>query len=96
VRQLATHEDHVTMQDGRVLVMRNEETRPLEEEMTLPDGTRVMPNGQVLMSDGTARMMAEGETLMLASRMANAEHLSDRGFKEAMEDEELRDQIEGE
>lgn len=91
------HGDRVTMKDGKVIVMRDDEMVPLEEEMTLSDGTKVMPNGQVLMSDGTARMMAEGETMTMdRQERGEAEKLSEGQFKEAMEDEELRDQIEGE
>lgn len=84
------------MRDGKIIVMRNGEERPLEEEVTLSDGTKVMPNGQVLMTDGTARMMREGETMTMDRTTRDAEELSDSQFKEAMEDEELRDQLRGE
>lgn len=89
--------DHVLMRDGKIIVMRNKEEMPLEEEVTLSDGTKVMPNGQVLMANGTARMMREGETLTVDRETdrvpADAEDMSDRQFKEAMEDEELRDEL---
>lgn len=89
--------DHVLMRDGEIIVMRNGEEMPLEEEVMLSDGTKVMPNGQVLMADGTARMMREGETLTVdrgTDRVPpGAEDMSDRQFKEAMEDEELRDEL---
>lgn len=92
-----THEmrgDMVMMKDGRMMIMRNGKTMPMEEGLTMADGTKVMPNGQVLMNDGTARMMAEGETMVITHRQtADAEDLPDRSFKEAMEDEELRDEI---
>jgi hypothetical protein len=81
------------MRDGKVLVRRNGETMPMEEELTTADGTRVMPNGQVLMADGTARMMQEGETMLLQGEPAGAENMTDRQFTERMEDEELRDEI---
>lgn len=82
--------DQITMKDGRVLVMRNGETVPMEEDVTMADGTRVMRNGQVLMANGTARMMREGETLTLDRE---PEEMTDRQFKETMEDEELRDEL---
>ena len=66
---------------------------PMEEEMTMPDGTKIMIDGTVMMPDGTTRMMAEGETMMLQGASASPENMSDRQFKEAMEDEELRDDI---
>lgn len=85
--------DHVMMRNGKVIVMRNGEEMPMEEQLTLADGTKVMPNGQVLMANGTARMMREGETITVDRESADAEEMTDGQFKEAMEDEELRDQL---
>lgn len=88
------HGDHVLMRDGKIILMRNGEEMPMEEEMTMSDGTRVMPNGQVITSDGTARMMREGETLTMdRHQTAEAEDMTERQFKETMEDEELRDEL---
>ena len=94
---MAMQGDQVTMKDGKMMVVRNGEFMPMEREVTLADGTRVMPNGQVLMANGTARMMREGETMTMDRETdrvpADAEELSDSQFKEAMEDEELRDEL---
>ena len=87
------NEDHIMMQDGRVMIRRNGETMPMHEEITLPDGTRVKTDGTVKMPDGNIRRMAEGETLLLQGERAGAENMTDRQFKENMEDEELRDDI---
>jgi hypothetical protein len=86
-------QDHIIMQGGRVMMMKNGEMRPLDEEITLPDGTKIKADGMVLMPDGTTRMMAEGETMLLQDAPAGPEDMPDRQFKEAMEDEELRDDI---
>jgi hypothetical protein len=86
-------DDHLVMQDSRVMIMRGGVMTTMEEEMTLPDGTKVAVDGTVLMPDGTTRMMAEGETVLLQGTPAGPEDLSDRQFKEAMEDEELRDEL---
>ena len=91
---MATHGDHIMMRDGKIIVLRNGEETPMQEEMTMSDGTRVMPNGQLLMADGTARMMREGETITMdRHQTGDAEDMTERQFKEAMEDEELRDDI---
>lgn len=82
--------DQITMKDGKVMVLRNGETVPMEEDVTMADGTRVMRNGQVLMANGTARMMREGETITMDRE---PQEMTDRQFKEAMEDEELRDEL---
>ena len=87
------HEDHIMMQDGRVVRMQNGESMPMEEEMTMPDGTKVMTDGTVMMPDGTTRRMAEGETMLTQGMPAGPEGMSDRQFKESMEDEELRDEL---
>jgi hypothetical protein len=89
-------QDHIVMRGGMVMMMRKGKMTPMAEEMTMPDGTKVMPDGTVMMPDGTTRMMAEGETMLTPSEDAPAgpEDMSDRQFKESMEDEELRDEIE--
>ena len=88
-----TRDDHLVMQDGRVMMMRRGETRPMDEELTMPDGTKIMIDGTVMMPDGTMRMMEEGETMLLQGEPAGAEDMTDRQFKETMEDEELRDEM---
>lgn len=59
---------------------------PLEEEITLSDGMRITP-------DGSTRTMAEGATMDLGGAPTHAERLSEQEFKESMEDEESRDDI---
>ena len=86
-------DDRITMKDGRAMIVGNDGMKPLEDEMTLPDGTRVGMDGTVIMPDGTARMMEEGETIALTVETTQPEQMSDRQFKENMEDEELRDDI---
>ena len=86
-------DDQILMQDGRVMLTQNGEKMPLQEEITLPDGTKVMPDGTVMMPDGTTRMMAEGETMLTPGMLTGAENMTDRQFKETMEDEELRDEM---
>ena len=86
-------QDHIVMQDGRVMIMRNGEMKPMEAEMTLPDGTRVMIDGTIWDTNGATRMMAEGETILVQGMPAGAEEMTDRQFKETMEDEELRDEM---
>lgn len=62
-------DDMVTMKDGRVMTMRGGSLAPLEEEITLPDGTRVQTDGTVVMNDGSTRVMTEGETLYKDGRV---------------------------
>jgi hypothetical protein len=87
------NQDHIVMQDGSVMTIQNGVMAPMDEDMTLPDGTRVGVDGTVMMPDGTMRMMEEGETILLQGEPAGAEDLTDKQFKESMEDEELRDEL---
>ena len=86
-------EDMITMKNGQVMIIRNDGMVPIEEEMTLSDGTRVKMDGTVVNPDGSTRMLREDETITLGSEPTHAERLSDPQFKERMEDEELRDDI---
>ena len=87
------HEDMIMMKDGKLMMMKNGNLRPVQDELTLPDGTKVMPNGQVVMANGSARMMVEGETINMNGQAVDMANMPDREFKEKMEDEELRDDI---
>ena len=90
-----TNQDQLIMKDSRVMMIREGVMRPMEEEVTLPDGTKVAEDGTVLMPDGMTRMMAEGEIILLEGQAepAGPEDQPDKVFKEAMEDEELRDEL---
>jgi hypothetical protein len=57
------HEGMIMMQDGRVMIVKNGALTPLEEELTLPDGTWVSPEGTIRTTDGKTRVLAQGETL---------------------------------
>ena len=88
-----SQDDQLIMQDSRVMMRKDGMLTLLEEEITLPDGTKIAVDGTVLMPDGTIRMMVEGETIVLEVTPAGAEDVSDQLFKEAMEDEQLRDEL---
>ena len=64
---MSIQEDIITMKDGRVMIIRNDGMRPLEHEMTMPDGTRVGTDGTLVMPDGSTRMMEEGENITLGA-----------------------------
>jgi hypothetical protein len=90
---MAIDEDMIMMKDGRVMIVRNGEMVPMEEEMTMSDGKRVSMDGKVVMPDGTSRFLMEGEAMDMDGRLVDAEAMTDKQFKEEMEDEELRDDI---
>jgi hypothetical protein len=81
------HEGMVTMQAGRMMVVRNGELVAMEENILLNDGTRVLTDGTVIRTDGTTRMMMDGESLDIDGEM------TDREFREEMEDNEATDDM---
>jgi hypothetical protein len=52
--------DGIMMKDGKMMMMKNGMSSPMDKEMTLANGTKVMPSGDVMMKDGKKMMMKEG------------------------------------
>ena len=69
VKLMNGDDESVTMKDGRVMTMRGGNLAPLEEDITLSDGTRVQADGTVVMTDGSRRVLMEGETLYMSGRV---------------------------
>lgn len=83
--------DTIMMKDGRVMRMRNGEMAPIEEEVTMPDGTRILLDGTVLMTNGVTRVMAEGETMYVVNSSADTPTLPEMGSTEDMTSTESHD-----
>ncbi len=58
--------DYVMMKDNKMVVVKDGKTTPMEKEMTLADGTRVMVDGKVMMADGSTKILKEGESIPLS------------------------------
>lgn len=52
----------IIMKGGKMWIEMNGKTQALNMNIMLPDGTKVMTNGQVVLPDGTQMMMREGQT----------------------------------
>jgi hypothetical protein len=85
------HEGMIMMKDGRVMTVQNGELKLLEEETTLPDGTRVRMDGTVLMTDGKTRRLAEGETLRKFGQTSETGDMPEMGATEEMTGTETHD-----
>lgn len=57
--------DHIMMQGGRVLLIKEGKSILLDKELTLSNGAKVMPDGTVTMKDGKKMMMKEGEMMSM-------------------------------
>ena len=83
--------DTIMMKDGKVMRMRKGEMAPIEEEVIMPDGTRILLDGTVLMTNGITRMMAEGETMHVVNSTADTPAMPEMGSTEDMTGTESHD-----
>lgn len=65
--------DWITRKDGRMMLVRNGKMMPLDLDMTLEDGTKVMTTGALMRPDGTSRQMLDGEVINMAGEMSNVD-----------------------
>lgn len=64
-----TMKDGFLMKDGKVLETRNAHTGALTAESALVNGTKVQPDGTIMMADGTTVRLQEGDYMSLTGRM---------------------------
>lgn len=57
--------DHVAMKNGRITVVRDGEGAPLEQAMTLPDGSTLLPDGLITRGLGGQDRLLDGQLLRL-------------------------------
>jgi hypothetical protein len=58
-------QDMIMKKNGRAVLVRNGEEKPMDLVMTLSNGARVAMDGTVTMPDGTSRMLMDGEAITL-------------------------------
>ena len=69
-RLMAAEMHGVMMKDGKmVMMMDGKATGPMEHEMTMSDGTKVMTDGMVKMKDGKEMHMKDGQMMMMDGKM---------------------------
>jgi len=55
--------DHIMMQNGKMVMVKDGNTMPINKDMTMKNGTILMTNGKYKMKNGTAMMMKEGDMM---------------------------------
>ena len=60
--------DSVMMKDGKMMMRKNGKMMMMNEDMTMPNGTKVMRDGKIMMKDGTSRMMKNGEMMDMTDK----------------------------
>ena len=69
-RLMAAEMAGVMMKDGHMEMMKDgKSTGPMEHEMTMGDGTKVMPDGTMKMKDGKEMHMKDGQMIMMDGHM---------------------------
>jgi hypothetical protein len=57
--------DHIMMKDGKVMMIKEGKSMPLDKELALTNGAKVTADGSVTLKDGTKTMMKEGEMMTM-------------------------------
>ncbi|SDY21926.1 DUF6799 domain-containing protein [Hymenobacter psychrophilus] len=65
----ATMKDGFLMKDGKVLETRDAHTGAISTESALVNGTKVQPDGTIMMADGTTVRLQEGDYMSLTGRL---------------------------
>lgn len=63
--------DCVMMEDGKMMVMKGGESMPMDQDMTLSNGTMVMKDGKVMMKNGKSKMLKNGDCVYMDGKMGH-------------------------
>ena len=60
----------VMMKDGKMMMMKDGKAAgPMDHEMTMSNGTKVMTDGTMMMKDGSQMHMKDGQMMMMDGKM---------------------------
>lgn len=62
--------DCVMMKDGKMMVMKNGQTKDMDKDMALGNGTTVMKDGTVKMKGGKTMMMKDDDCIYMNGKMS--------------------------
>ena len=69
-RLLAAEMSGVMMKDGKMMMMTDgKATGPMDHDMTMGDGTKMMMDGTMKMKDGKEMHMKDGQMMMMDGKM---------------------------
>jgi hypothetical protein len=68
--------DYYMMKDGHMMMrMKDGQTMPMTENMTMSNGNMVMPDGTCTMKDGTKMTMKNGQCMMMNGKMTTVDKM---------------------
>jgi hypothetical protein len=82
-------QDHLKMEDGKIMMFKNGKMMIMDKEMKMANGTMVYPNGMVKMKDGKTMMMKNGDGLYMNGRMMK-ERMKEHRDQRKMEKMEMK------
>ena len=68
-KKTALMKDCCMMKDGKMMVMKNGKTMPMEKDMVMTNGTTCMTNGECIMKDGKKMQMKNGDCMEMSGKM---------------------------
>ena len=63
--------DCVMMKDGKMMVEKGGKTMPMDNDVTMSNGTVVTPDGSVKMKNGTTKMLKDGDCVYMNGKMSS-------------------------
>ena len=61
--------DGYWLHEGRIMLLRNGELQPLTEQVALPNGLTLMPNGELVTRQGVRRSLQQGQAIDASGRI---------------------------
>ena len=61
--------DCCMMKDGKMMVIKDGKTMPMDKDMTMKNGTTCMTNGECTMKDGSKIQMKNGDCIEMSGKM---------------------------
>jgi hypothetical protein len=68
-REDGTMKDCCLMKDGKMMCMRDGKAMPMDQDMTMKNGTKCMTNGECIMKDGKKMKMKEGQCIDMDGKL---------------------------
>lgn len=69
---VATMKDGVMMKEGKVMATQMGQTKPLTQEMSLINGTKITPTGTITTPAGVSTQLTEGDVVSLSGRITTS------------------------
>ena len=82
--KLDMKKDHVMMMGGSIKMVKNGYEMPMDKDMTMGNGTKVMTDGMCIKKDGTKMTMKNGDMMDMDGKMSKMSNKSKKAKKSKM------------